>query len=84
MSYKVNVAAIMVIYIFDGGNVAVSIHVLRDVTNNFNENNILGRAGFGIVYKGELRNATKIAVKRMEYGAMGKREWTNFKPKLQY
>ena len=38
---------------------------LRQVTNNFSENNILGRGGSAIVYKGELHDGTKIAVKRM-------------------
>ncbi|CAN6580230.1 unnamed protein product [Malus baccata var. baccata] len=52
--------------VFDGGNVAISIQVLRQLTNNFSEDNILGRGGFGIVYKGELHDGTKIAVKRME------------------
>ena len=49
-----------------GSNVVISIQVLRQVTNNFSEDNILGRGGFGVVYKGELRDGTKIAVKRMK------------------
>ncbi|PKI70250.1 hypothetical protein CRG98_009382 [Punica granatum] len=57
--------------VFEGGNVAISIQVLRQVTGNFNEENILGRGGFGVVYKGELHDGTKIAVKRMESVAMG-------------
>ncbi|PKI70248.1 hypothetical protein CRG98_009380 [Punica granatum] len=58
--------------VFEGGNVAISIQVLRQVTDNFNEENILGRGGFGVVYKGELHDGTKIAVKRMESVAMGR------------
>ena len=49
-----------------GSNVVISIEVLRQVTNNFSEDNILGRGGFGVVYKGELYDGTKIAVKRMK------------------
>ncbi|XP_047315841.1 receptor-like kinase TMK4 [Impatiens glandulifera] len=49
-----------------GGSVSISIQVLRQVTNNFNEENVLGRGGFGVVYKGELHDGTQIAVKRME------------------
>ncbi|KAE8658433.1 hypothetical protein F3Y22_tig00116971pilonHSYRG00468 [Hibiscus syriacus] len=51
--------------LFDGGNVVISIEVLREVTNNFSEDNILGKGGFGVVYKGELHDGTQIAVKRM-------------------
>ncbi|EPS72320.1 hypothetical protein M569_02431, partial [Genlisea aurea] len=52
--------------ILDGSKVTISIQVLRQVTDNFSEGNILGRGGFGVVYKGELHDGTKIAVKRME------------------
>ncbi|KAF2321883.1 hypothetical protein GH714_003424 [Hevea brasiliensis] len=52
------------------GNVVIPIEVLQQVTDNFNENNILGVGGFGVVYKGELHDGTKIAVKRMETTAM--------------
>lgn len=52
------------------GNVVIPIEVLQQVTDNFNEKNILGIGGFGMVYKGELHDGTKIAVKRMEATAM--------------
>ncbi|XAR60925.1 Non-specific serine/threonine protein kinase [Bertholletia excelsa] len=51
----------------------ISVEVLREATNNFCENNVLGRGGFGVVYSGQLPNGTKIAVKRME-GMMLKAE----------
>ncbi|KAK8585523.1 hypothetical protein V6N13_050501 [Hibiscus sabdariffa] len=62
----------------EGGNVAISIQVLREVTDNFNDANVLGRGGFGIVYKGEMPNGTQIAVKRMlcaEKGTKGMNEF---------
>ncbi|KAJ8560732.1 hypothetical protein K7X08_022592 [Anisodus acutangulus] len=54
------------IYVYDGGNVTIPVELLREATNNFNKENILGRGGFGIVYKGKLHDGTEIAVKRME------------------
>ncbi|KZV34881.1 hypothetical protein F511_00783 [Dorcoceras hygrometricum] len=62
----------------EGGNAAFSIQVLRQVTNNFSEENVLGSGGFGVVYKGELHDGTRIAVKRMECGAMGKKGTNEF------
>ncbi|XVE84659.1 hypothetical protein DITRI_Ditri17bG0030800 [Diplodiscus trichospermus] len=34
---------------YEGGNVVIPMQVLRQVTDNFNEANILGRGGFGVV-----------------------------------
>ncbi|KAJ8530773.1 hypothetical protein K7X08_023654 [Anisodus acutangulus] len=68
---------------FENGNVAISIQVLRQVTNNFGEENILGRGGFGVVYKGELHDGTKIAVKRMESGAMGTKGMKEFQAEIE-
>ncbi|PIN22693.1 Serine/threonine protein kinase [Handroanthus impetiginosus] len=68
--------------VFEGGNVTISIQVLRQVTNNFSEENVLGRGGFGVVYKGELHDGTKIAVKRMESGAMGTKGMNEFQAEI--
>lgn len=58
------------IQMVEAGNMVISIQVLRSVTNNFSEKNILGQGGFGTVYKGELHDGTRIAVKRMMCGAI--------------
>ncbi|XP_042057543.1 protein NSP-INTERACTING KINASE 3-like [Salvia splendens] len=45
---------------------------LRDATDHFNAKNILGKGGFGVVYKGRLNNGTVVAVKRIkDYNAVG-------------
>ncbi|CAI9117540.1 OLC1v1018941C1 [Oldenlandia corymbosa var. corymbosa] len=67
---------------FEGGNVVIPISILREVTGNFSEDNVLGRGGFGVVYKGELHDGTKIAVKRMESGAMGTKGMTEFQSEI--
>ncbi|XP_010315276.1 receptor protein kinase TMK1-like isoform X2 [Solanum lycopersicum] len=66
------------LHIVEAGNMVISIQVLRNVTNNFSEENILGRGGFGTVYKGELHDGTKIAVKRMESGVMSEKGLDEF------
>ncbi|XP_068636395.1 protein NSP-INTERACTING KINASE 3-like isoform X2 [Aristolochia californica] len=49
-----------------------SFKELRAATDHFNEKNILGRGGFGIVYKGCLQDGTLVAVKRLkDYNAIG-------------
>nr|XP_043631779.1 receptor protein kinase TMK1 [Erigeron canadensis] len=58
------------IQMVEAGNMVISIQVLKTVTNNFAQENILGQGGFGTVYKGELHDGTKIAVKRMECGVI--------------
>lgn len=70
------------LHIVEAGNMVISIQVLRNVTNNFSEHNILGRGGFGTVYKGELHDGTKIAVKRMESGVMSEKGLDEFKSEI--
>ncbi|KAL3341108.1 hypothetical protein AABB24_025591 [Solanum stoloniferum] len=43
----------------------ISYSELRRATNNFHQSNKIGRGGFGIVYKGTLRNGMEVAVKTL-------------------
>ncbi|KAL3652903.1 mitogen activated protein kinase [Castilleja foliolosa] len=70
------------LHIAEAGNMVISIQVLRSVTDNFSEKNILGRGGFGTVYKGELHDGTKIGVKRMESGVMSEKGLDEFKSEI--
>nr|GEX83279.1 concanavalin A-like lectin/glucanase, subgroup [Tanacetum cinerariifolium] len=42
-----------------------SFGIIKEATDNFSENNKLGQGGFGLVYKGKLKNGQEIAVKRL-------------------
>ncbi|XWS64050.1 hypothetical protein CRYUN_Cryun06bG0153700 [Craigia yunnanensis] len=70
------------VHMVEAGNMVISIQVLRNVTKNFSEENVLGRGGFGTVYKGELHDGTKIAVKRMESGVVSEKGLAEFKSEI--
>lgn len=70
------------IQMVEAGNMVISIQVLKNVTNNFSQENILGQGGFGTVYKGELHDGTKIAVKRMESGVIAGKGLSEFKSEI--
>eukprot|EP00250_Pteridium_aquilinum_P021854 c25248_g2_i1 orf=52-3171(+) len=66
----------------EAGNLLISIQVLRNVTNNFSQDNVVGRGGFGVVYKGELDDGTKIAVKRMEASVVSSKGLKEFQAEI--
>ncbi|XP_068340935.1 receptor protein kinase TMK1-like [Pyrus communis] len=69
-------------HVIEAGSLIISVQVLRNVTNNFAPENELGRGGFGVVYKGELDDGTKIAVKRMEAGVISNKALDEFQAEI--
>lgn len=54
------------------------IQELEKATDNFSSNNFIGRGGFGMVYKGTLRDGTVVAVKKIiESDIEGNAEFCN-------
>lgn len=43
-----------------------SLRELQVATDDFSDRNILGRGGFGMVYKGRLADGTLVAIKRLK------------------
>ncbi|KAK6163642.1 hypothetical protein DH2020_000506 [Rehmannia glutinosa] len=68
--------------VIEAGNLVFSLQSLRKVTNDFARENELGRGGFGVVYKGELENGMKLAVKRMESGEIGNKALDEFQTEI--
>lgn len=56
-----------------GGLVAFSYKDLRSASKNFSEK--LGQGGFGSVFKGQLRDSTSIAVKRLDGSFQGDKQF---------
>ncbi|KAK7396761.1 hypothetical protein VNO78_17919 [Psophocarpus tetragonolobus] len=69
-------------HLIEAGNLRISVQVLRNVTKNFAPENELGRGGFGVVYKGELDDGTKIAVKRMEAAVITSKALDEFQAEI--
>lgn len=60
--------------VVEADGLVLSIQSLRLATSHFSTANILGKGGFGVVYRGQLPDGTLIAVKRMECSEVGKKK----------
>lgn len=49
---------------------SVSLDIIKDITGNFSESNMIGQGGFSIVYKGKLPEGRVVAVKRLKQSAL--------------
>uniref|UniRef100_A0ACD5UFC3 Uncharacterized protein n=2 Tax=Avena sativa TaxID=4498 RepID=A0ACD5UFC3_AVESA len=49
---------------------SVSLAIIKGVTKNFSESNMIGQGGFSVVYKGQLPEGRTIAVKRLKQSAL--------------
>ncbi|XP_038974550.1 LOW QUALITY PROTEIN: receptor protein kinase TMK1-like [Phoenix dactylifera] len=70
------------LHVIDGGNLVISVQVLRNATRNFAPENVLGKGGFGVVYRGELHDGTMIAVKRMEAAVLSNKALDEFQAEI--
>lgn len=70
------------VHMIDTGNFMIAVQVLRGATKNFTQDNVLGRGGFGVVYKGELHDGTMIAVKRMEAAVISNKALDEFQAEI--
>ncbi|XXG41475.1 hypothetical protein AAC387_Pa01g1925 [Persea americana] len=70
------------VQVFESGSLIISIQDLRLGTDNFNNANIVGRGGFGVVYKGKLPDGRLIAVKRMESSAVSSKGMNEFQAEI--
>ena len=67
---QVSAGSANITHLFESHGMQLPIEVLLKATDNFNEDCILGKGGFGVVFKGNL-NERLVAVKRCDSGTMG-------------
>lgn len=71
-SLELNGSSLVVLFQNRGDNKELTINDILKSTNNFDQANIIGCGGFGLVYKSTLPDGSKLAIKRLsgDYGQM--------------
>ncbi|MCO5561845.1 hypothetical protein L7F22_015469 [Adiantum nelumboides] len=60
-----------------------SLEQLCKATNNFKDDNLIGRGGYGLVYKGELEDGSTVAVKRLKDSLKEDQKVKDFRKELE-
>ncbi|KAJ0467315.1 putative protein kinase RLK-Pelle-LRR-IX family [Helianthus annuus] len=68
--------------IIKSGNMIISVQVLKKCDQKLRKKSDLGHGRFGVVYKGQLDDGTKIAVKRMESGVISNKALLEFESEI--
>ncbi|KAH0872161.1 hypothetical protein HID58_069523, partial [Brassica napus] len=63
-------------------NKAIPMQILKDATNNFGVENLLGEGGFGSVYRGTLQYGREIAVKKINQSTIAGKGLKEFKSEV--
>jgi Leucine-rich repeat (LRR) protein len=71
-SLELNGSSLVLLFQNRGDNKELTINDILKSTNNFDQANIIGCGGFGLVYKATLPDGSKLAIKRLsgDYGQM--------------
>jgi Leucine-rich repeat (LRR) protein len=71
-SLELNGSSLVLLFQNRGDNKELTINDILKSTNNFDQANIIGCGGFGLVYKATLLDGSKLAIKRLsgDYGQM--------------
>ncbi|KAM0012635.1 putative protein kinase RLK-Pelle-LRR-IX family [Helianthus debilis subsp. tardiflorus] len=70
--------------IIKSGNMIISAQVLKKCDQNIAKESEPGHRGFGVVYKGQLDDGIKIAVKRMESGVICNKALDEFESEISF
>ncbi|WVZ09530.1 hypothetical protein V8G54_014060 [Vigna mungo] len=77
----VTIVVVVVVFYIRG---TMSIDIIRRATKDFNEENIVGTREFAFVYRGDLDNKRKIAVKRMKFNPLESQQMNESEAEIDF